>query len=581
MSLLELIMTVNLGAKILSSFFLFLYYKIPSFVQTNTSFFYMKKQILLLLVVLTSNFTLGTLNCQAQNINLTLADQLTYTQEALGSWGWKDPQDGKEYALVALGNGLSIVDVTNPSNIFQVVLIPGGGTCAWREVKTWGNHAYVTSDCGSMGVQIVNLLDLPSSNLQTATWAPNLSGQQLKTVHTLFADNGKAYLFGTNLGGAIVADITTNPMSPIYLGKYNPGYIHDGYVQNDTLYAARMNNGICAVVKLTNLASPQVLASFSTPGNFTHNTALSTNSKTCFTTDEVNNSFLAAYNISNFGNIYEDDRIQSNPGSNSAVHNTRIVQKNGVDYAINSWYSDGFTIVDASRPNNLVQVGNYDTSPLTGPGTYSGCWDANAFFPSGTIIATDTQKGLFVLTPTFARACYIEGVVTDCAGNPLGLAQVQIVNPPAYSVNSSADITDAAGKYGVGVLAPGTYSVTVSKSGFPTKTFVASVTAGNVTTLNVLLCTSTGVSESEYGNPNVVLYPNPFSETTTLEIKDLGIEIKDLQLQIYNVFGEMVLRSEINDSKHVITRRDLASGMYFYKILSGEKEFATGKIFME
>jgi choice-of-anchor B domain-containing protein len=427
----------------------------------------------------------------AQNLNLVLADQLSYGSQSLSNIDtWKDPQDGKEYALVGAANGLSIVDITNPSNVTQIVQIPGPNSI-WREVKTNGNYAYVTTEAGAYGLQIVNLTNLPATNLQSVTWTPTISSTQLKTIHALHIDNGKVYLYGTNVGnkGAIIADITTNPMAPVYLGKYDNRYIHDGYVRNDTLYACHIYDGDCEIVNCANPAAGVSIGDFQTPNNFAHNSWLSANSKICFTTDEVDNSYLASFDVSNLNNISELDRIQSNPGSQSVVHNTHVVQKNGVDYCVTSWYKDGFTIVDASHPSNLVQVGNYDTAPAASGGGMENDWGVGPFLPSGTIVASDMANGLFVLTPTYVRACFLEGTIMNCStGNPLAGAQIKLLNPPPQNVNSATDITDALGKYGVGVVTPGTYTVVVSKQAYVSQSFTVAVTAGNTTVLNVNLC---------------------------------------------------------------------------------------------
>ena len=61
----------------------------------------------------------------AQNLNVTLSDSLQYPAQDLSNLcSWTDPQDNKEYALVGASDGMSIVDVTNPSNIFEVTQIP-------------------------------------------------------------------------------------------------------------------------------------------------------------------------------------------------------------------------------------------------------------------------------------------------------------------------------------------------------------------------------------------------------------------------------------------------------------------------
>ena len=64
-------------------------------------------------------------------------------------------------------------------------------------------------------------------------------------------------------------------------------------------------------------------------------------------------------------NIQEVDRIQSNPESNSIPHNTHV----DGNFLVTSWYRDGGTVVhDATYPNNLVEVTNYDSYNGSGNG---------------------------------------------------------------------------------------------------------------------------------------------------------------------------------------------------------------------
>src|SRR6185369_1995703 len=96
-------------------------------------------------------------------------------------------------------------------------------------------------------------------------------------------------------------------------------------------------------------------------------------------------------------NITQLDMVQSMPGSNSMVHNARILN----DYSVTSWYKDGVVIFDVSHPGTMVKVGSYDTYEGYGPNNMGniGCQDVYPFLPSGNIIATDISNGLFVLTP--------------------------------------------------------------------------------------------------------------------------------------------------------------------------------------
>ena len=285
-------------------------------------------------ILLTFSAVALTLSIGAQtNFNITLAAQLTYGGQSLSNiCGWVDPQDNKEYALVGAQNGLSIVDVTNPSTPTQIVQIPGPSS-TWREIKTWGNYAYVTTESGTIGLQIVDLLALPSPTLTVVTWQPVINSQTLEKIHALHIDAGRLYLYGGNVtpGGIIIADISTTPMAPVYLGRYSGSYVHDGYVRNNICYAGHIYDGWFSIMDVSNPSTPVVTATQSTPGTFTHNTWLPPgNANVIFTTDEVSNSYLTSYDISVITNIQELDRIQSqNPGSGSIGYAPRFRQSMG------------------------------------------------------------------------------------------------------------------------------------------------------------------------------------------------------------------------------------------------------------
>ena len=93
-----------------------------------------------------------------------------------------------------------------------------------------------------------------------------------------------------------------------------------------------------------------------------------------FTTDEVNSSYVASYDITDLSNIKELSKIQLNPGSGSIVHNTHTIN----NYEVVSWYKDGIAIIDVSHPDNMIITGYYDTYTQGSGGGFNGCWGSNA-----------------------------------------------------------------------------------------------------------------------------------------------------------------------------------------------------------
>lgn len=409
------------------------------------------------------------------NLNVTLAAQMpTSGGKTLANiCGYTTP-NGNEYALLGEEDGMIIVDVTVPTAPVQIVQIPMVNSL-WKEIKVYQNYAFVTTEGSGGALQIVDLSAIPATTPGAYTYhtydGDGAINNQLSTVHALHIDTTKGfcYLFGTNLfnGGAIFLDLNADPYNPTYAGKYDAnGYVHDGYVDNDTLFAGHIYAGTFAMVDCTNKLAPNVLAVTTTPTAFTHNTWISNDRNYLFTTDENTNSYLASYDISNPTNIQEMDRIQSqNPGSGSIVHNTHILD----NWAITSWYKDGFVITDVTRPHNLVHVGWYDTFSGSGNG-FSGDWGVYPFFASGTIVASNIDEGLFVCSPTYVRACYLEGMVYDslCGTQLTGVT----ITISSVNVTTTSDIS---GNYATGTPIPGSYTVTYSKPGYQ------SVVLNNVT----------------------------------------------------------------------------------------------------
>lgn len=414
--------------------------------------------------------------------NIELVSQLSYDVSCANIWGYT-AHDGTEYALVGTEAGTSIVSLANPANPVEVALVPDAFSF-WHEIKTWRDYAYVTNEDGN-GLTIIDLSGLPD-NVQSYQWSgasDPMMPEPMVTGHALFIDEpqGIAFIFGTNVGvgGALLLDLNANPTNPPVIGIYDERYIHDGYARNDTLWAAEIYDGTLSAIDMSNPANLVVMAQWATPDNFAHNCWLSEDGKTLFTTDEVGGAVVAAYDVSNLLDVKEIDRVQSNPGTGVIPHNT--YWHNG--YLPTSYYCDGVVIFDASIPNMMVEVGNFDTAPnFPSSDNFNGCWGVYPYFSSGLIIASDIEEGLYVLQPTYVRACYVTGTVT----NALTGEAIPNVNITIQSLNIFEQ-TGFDGSFGLGTADAGTYTVTVQLFGFETQTFTVNLTNGQVENLNIAL----------------------------------------------------------------------------------------------
>ena len=79
-----------------------------------------------------------------------------------------------------------------------------------------------------------------------------------------------------------------------------------------------------------------------------------------------------------------------------------------------------------------------------------------------------------------------------------------------------------------------------------------------------------------YKDISVKVYPNPFNSTTTFEIKGMN---EPFAFELYNIIGKQVkATSNITGKKFIISRENLANGIYIYKISSKDKLICAGKL---
>ncbi|MGB1205914.1 MAG: choice-of-anchor B family protein [Chitinophagales bacterium] len=431
--------------------------------------FYNILYLLLLIVVSQNSFA---------QWNTTFVGQIDYEAGANDIWGFE--KNSREYALVGLQNGFSIVDISNASEPEELFFVAGVNT-TWRDVKTFQERAYVVND-NSTGMLIVDLSNLPTA-IDTVTWTGGLWQDEMivhENAHNIFIDeNGIAYLCGTNDDSTLMLDLNIDPINPPIVGRYDDAYVHDLFVRNDTMWTAQVYAGNFAVVDISDKENYNVLATQTTPNNFTHNLWLSNNGKHLFTTDEKGGSFITAYDVSDLDNIEEIDRYQSSYGMGVIPHNV-FVEDN---FLIASYYRDGVRILDATYPYNLIEVAYYDTSPFPPATGFQGCWGVYPYLASQKMIASDRQEGLVIFDADYQQAAYVEGTVTNATTNaPLANVQITINDSLNYPTQ-----TDFSGFFATGFAESGTYTLTAEVYGFETQNITVNFVNGELIDLDIAL----------------------------------------------------------------------------------------------
>ena len=473
------------------------------------------KQFLSSILLLCASFIFAT----AQN--LEVIGQLSYSQDLSDIWGYYDSSTGIEYAIVGVYNGTSIVSLADPTQPEELFFIEGAETI-WRDMKVYDHYAYVINE-GDNGMLIIDLAGLSDATptIETFYWTGgNYQGINVgfSTAHNVFIDEKNyLYILGANfgVGGAIILDLNINPINPPIVGIYNERYVHDAFVRDDMLWTAEVNDGIMSAVDISDRSNPTVLGTVSTPDDFTHNCWLSDDSQYMFTTDEVSGGYLGAFNVSDVTDMKEVGRIRSSEGEGVIPHNTFVVG----DFLVTSYYRDGVTIHDISNPNAMVQVGHYDTSPNFSGNGFNGCWGVFPYTHSGLIFASDMEEGLYILSPTYKNAAFLDGTITD-ADTGSGLSGVNIT----IEGTSTSTTSEFGGNFITGIAESGTYDVTFELWGYEAQTISVNLNNSETVFENITL----------QALPNFAIAGSILDATTGLPVTDAQVTISHPQVN-YNL----------------------------------------------
>lgn len=446
-------------------------------------------------------------------LNTTLLSRVVYQQDLNDVWGWTD-STGIEYALVGTTTGVSIVSLENPEDPHRVAFVPGDFSI-WRDLKTFGHYAYVVADQpGSEdGVLVIDLSNLPES-VESYNWTPTLPGFPiLKNCHNLYIDeNGICYLAGCNIagGGIIILDVTREDGMPEFITTGPSIYAHDVFALDQKMYTSEIFQGQLGIYDISDWDNITRLAGVTTPYTFTHNAWTTPDGNYVFTTDEKANAPIGAYDISDLNNIQRIDifRPPLTLNTNVIPHNVHVKD----DYLFISYYTDGGVIVDASVPDHLIEVAQYDTELQITQG-YNGAWGMYPFFESGRLLISDINNGLYVVEANLKRAARIKGVVVDEATQmPIFDAEITLARAP------SSVQTNFSGQFKTGLADGLTTQMVVVADGYLPDTSTVELVNGEILDVTIALKSSTSVArQTLFKDQHWSVVPNPASDFFTIQ----------------------------------------------------------------
>ena len=331
--------------------------------------------------------------------------------QASDAWGWRDPVTDHEYALMGSTKGLIMVDITKPSQpVYLGNLLKPDGQFVWQDVEVFKDHAFVVCDLAPCGMQIFDLSRLRGVTTPQ-TWTPDLVYPVTMTTHALDInpETGFAYLNGAYLAAPThIVDINI-PKAPVPVGFIaDDGYTHDSFCRiyrgPDARFTGKeicfnFNEDTITIYDVTDKTAITQLARVGYPGaSYVHSGWLTQDSRYLLSTDETDNKPLIF--------VWDVNRLDAPTlhltytGTTAAIdHNPYIEGR----WAYIANYRAGMRVLDTANVADgaLTEIAYFDV--MSGPNSagYDGTWTVYPFLPSGNVIVTGMNQGLFVVDPTF------------------------------------------------------------------------------------------------------------------------------------------------------------------------------------
>jgi choice-of-anchor B domain-containing protein len=316
---------------------------------------------------------------------------------------WGIAVNGKEFGVIGSTAGTHIIDL-NGDEPFELFLVQGkssGGQIIHRDFKEYKGFLYAVADEGVSSLQIIDVRCLPDKIEVVYD-----SSALINRAHNIFIDTSQARLYafatrnGANQSFAMRIYSLEDPTLPVFIAEHKVfggntvGHVHDGWVDNHLALLNCGGDGFF-IVDFTNPLVPILKDKITTyPDRGYNHSGYPTKDLQYFYMADENHGFdLKVVDISDVENATVVGTFNAGVENPFSITHNQIAHCN---YLYTSYYYDGLRVFDISDPENPEPVLYYDTYSFQNGNSYKGAWGVYPFLPSGKILISDMQTGLYI-----------------------------------------------------------------------------------------------------------------------------------------------------------------------------------------
>lgn len=343
-----------------------------------------------------------TLNLLRHWANDSLEGSALYNNTYNEVWGFS--QNGEEFAVIGSTAGTHIIpldSVHGPTDAIFIGSPSAGPQVIHRDYHDFNGYLYAVCDEGrDATLQIIDIRDI-----REGVKVVYDSNELFSRAHNIFIDTSRSTLYVCSHKADSYAPLglydISDPPNPRLIDTYHDfgdggiSHVHDAYVSSDTAFLNCGFNGL-RVLDFSDPDRPELIASLKDYpfAGYNHSGWATEGLEYYYMADETHGFEMKTIKAKPFDEFEVINTFNAGNSSQFSIPHNQLIHCN---FLFASYYFDGLQVYDISEPESPERKYVFPTSTIEPYDNYKGAWGVYPFLPSGRILVSDMQNGLFVL----------------------------------------------------------------------------------------------------------------------------------------------------------------------------------------